>query len=31
MAIRFDIKKYEKVKEAYICQLPGNVCPPNMR
>lgn len=31
MAIRFDIKKYEKVKQAYISQLWGMVCSSNMR
>ena len=31
MAIRFDIKKYEKVKQAYISQLSGVICPPDMR
>lgn len=31
MAIRFDIKKYEKVKQAYISQLSGVICPSDMR
>lgn len=31
MAIRFDLKKYEKVKQSYISQLSGVICPPDMR